>query len=261
MSDLRFSIVSEEGALVGVALHAGNRVRPNLLDHFALTEIERLYEEDPGTDLLAEIAPTRLISHISRFEHDLNRPREKAVYRHPDDAWGMTVWKTDLPDAAIAESLDHYDEFYRTAQAMLRHKVEKYGKALVLDLHSYNHRRSGPTMPAADSSGNPTIEIDTTETNRQRWSGQIDRLIECLRDQTWNGERLDVRENVRFRGPGHFAKWVEESFGGSICVVSIEAKKVYMDEWTGEIDQTSVESLRRVLKIGVEALSERIFGE
>jgi cardiolipin synthase A/B len=46
---------------------------------------------DPFTAQLARVAPTRLIALRSRFEVDLNRPRERAVYRGPADAWGLEV--------------------------------------------------------------------------------------------------------------------------------------------------------------------------
>ena len=98
MKEPRFSLQESDGPLIAVALHAGHGVRENLLPQFAISDADRLREEDPGTDLLASIAPTTIISHISRFEHDLNRPREKAVYQRPEDAWGLTVWRDPLPD-------------------------------------------------------------------------------------------------------------------------------------------------------------------
>jgi hypothetical protein len=40
-----------------------------------------------------------MITHRSRFEVDLNRPRREAVYRIPEDAWGLDIWRDEvLPD-------------------------------------------------------------------------------------------------------------------------------------------------------------------
>ena len=42
-------------------------------------------------------------------------------------------------------------------------------------------------------------------------------------------------ENVRFEGR-HLARWVHENYGDVGCALAIELKKVFMDEWTGELD-------------------------
>jgi N-formylglutamate deformylase len=59
--------------------------------------------------------------------------------------------------------------------------------------------------------------------------------MESLRATTFEGDRLDVRENVRFEGR-QLAKWVHERYGELGCALAIELKKVFMDEWTGEVD-------------------------
>lgn len=42
---------------------------------------------------------------------DLNRPREEAVYRTPEDCWGLHVWDSPPPDGIAARSLSEYDAF------------------------------------------------------------------------------------------------------------------------------------------------------
>jgi N-formylglutamate amidohydrolase len=65
----------------------------------SLPEADRLREEDPFTDVIASAVPSRMITHRSRFEVDLNRPRREAVYRIPEDAWGLDIWRDEvLPD-------------------------------------------------------------------------------------------------------------------------------------------------------------------
>jgi hypothetical protein len=49
------------------------------------------------------------------------------------------------------------------------------------------------------------------------------------------GEPLDVRPNVRFEGR-QVARWVHDRYGERACALAIEFKKVFMDEWTGEVD-------------------------
>lgn len=81
-----FSLTTGPGPLVVTAVHEGHAAHADTLAHFALDDAERLREEDPFTADLTAVAETRIVGYRSRFEVDLNRPPEKAVYRTPDDA-------------------------------------------------------------------------------------------------------------------------------------------------------------------------------
>ena len=69
--------------LIATAIHDGHFVREELKKNMILSEADQLREEDPFTAELGEIAETRLVSQRSRFEIDLNRTREKAVFIIP----------------------------------------------------------------------------------------------------------------------------------------------------------------------------------
>ena len=69
------------GQVVATSVHAGHEVRPAVAAEMVLPEADRLREEDPFTDVIASAVPSRMITHRSRFEVDLNRPRREAVYR------------------------------------------------------------------------------------------------------------------------------------------------------------------------------------
>ena len=120
------------GPLVAAAIHHGHDVREEVARHFALDEAARLREEDPFTGDWTSIAPTRIIVQRSRFEVDLNRPREKAVYRTPKDAWGLEVWKGGLPDEVAARSLAGYDAFYARMRELLEEIETESGRFVVL---------------------------------------------------------------------------------------------------------------------------------
>ena len=77
------------GQLIATAVHDGHEVRDEVAQHLALTDAARLRKEDPFTGDWAQAASNQVIGTRSRFEVDLNRPREKSVYRPPEDAWGM----------------------------------------------------------------------------------------------------------------------------------------------------------------------------
>jgi N-formylglutamate amidohydrolase len=224
----------------------------------ALDEVSRLREEDPFTGRWTEIAPTRVVGLRSRFEVDLNRPRETAVYRTPEDAWGLEVWREALPDDVITRSLDAYDGFYGALEGLYRELADRYGRFLVLDLHTYNHRREGADGPPADRAGNPQVNIGTgTMPTRERWASLIDRLMDDLAAYEFPGGALDVRENVRFRG-GACAAWTHRTFPDAACVLSIEVKKFFMDEWTGKPDEMLVGAIGNALQSAVAGALEEL---
>ncbi len=173
----------------------------------------------------------------SRFEVDLNRPREIAVYRTPDDAWGLRVWRDSIPEDQVQLSLDEYDDFYEALGLLYGELAEHHNRFVVYDLHSYNHRRNGPSGALADPAFNPQVNVGTgTMSDRRRWAPVIDRFIADLGGFDFPGGGLDVRENVKFQG-GNGGRWAHATFPESACVLSVEVKKFFMDEWTGELDE------------------------
>ena len=243
-----FEITPGPGPLVAAAVHDGHAVHPETLPHIALADDERLREEDPFTGELATVAPTRVVGGRSRFEVDLNRPREAAVYRVPDDAWGLEVWRDGAPEHAVARGLETYDAFYRDVEALLASKIGEHGSVVVYDLHSYNHRREGPGGPPADPEANPEVNVGTGTLDRDRWGRLVDGFMADLRDGAARAglADLDVRENVKFKG-GAFSRWVHGTFGSDACVIAVEFKKTFMDEWTGEPDRAHLGRLRQAL--------------
>ena len=247
-----FEITTGPGPLVAAAVHDGHVIHPETLGHIALDDGERLREEDPFTGGLTAVAPTRIVGQRSRFEVDLNRPRDRAVYRVPDDAWGLEVWRDEAPEEAVARGLETYDAFYDAVEEVLARKVEEFGSVVVYDLHSYNHRREGPDGPIADPDANPEVNVGTGTLDRDRWGPLVDRFMADLRDGAADAglADLDVRENVKFKG-GEFSRWTHRTFGADACVVAVEFKKTFMDEWTGTPDRTHLDRLRRALEATV----------
>lgn len=252
-----FSMVRGDGPLVVAALHAGHAIRSEVRALLALTDEQRLREEDPYTDRLAVIAPSRLIAHRSRFEVDLNRSPEEAVYLHPEQAWGLSVWKRALPDEMLETSLILHDAFYNAVAAFLADLAARHGRFVVLDLHSFNHRRAGPDAEPDDPAGAPEINVGTGSLPTEPWRPMVERFKAALREASYRGRNLDVRENMNFRG-GYFPRWVHETFPDSGCCLAIEIKKFFMDEWSGEPDPLALAALERVLAQALPALHEEL---
>jgi N-formylglutamate amidohydrolase len=245
------------GPLVACAIHAGNEVRAEALRHMAIRRRERFVEEDPFTDQLTGVAPTSVVVHRSRFEVDMNRARERAVYRTPGDAWGLTVWRGPVPAAVRQRSLRLYDRFYADLSAVVARAGAGGRPFVVLDLHSYNHRRGGPGAPPADPAGNPEINVGTGSLDRDRFGGLVDRFMADLRTVDVGGRPLDVRENVRFRG-GHLSRWVHAAFPGQACCLAVEVKKFFMDEHTGELDDPVWAGVQEALRAAVPGVLDQL---
>ena len=137
---------------VTAAIHAGHEPRPEVEDLLAIDESSRLREEDPFTDRTATCVDARVAEHRSRFEVDLNRGRDAAVYCSPEDAWSLDLWQGRLTESVLRRSLVIYDPFYEGLGRFLD-RVAASGPFVVFDMHSYNHRRQGPDGPEAPPSG------------------------------------------------------------------------------------------------------------
>ena len=256
MSDLAspYAVQVGDGALIATAIHSGHRLRPEVGALTSLDDATRLREEDPYTDRCTMLAGCRVVAHRSRFEVDLNRPRDAAVYRTPNDAWGLELWRHPLPPAVVERSLAIYDAFYAELADLLDRLVDA-GPVVVLDLHSYNHRRRGPGELADPAEDNPEVNVGTGSLDRARWGRVVDRFIDDLTRAGISGRPLDVRENVRFQG-GQLSRWVHDRYPGRACALAIELKKTFMDEWTGAVDDEHLDQLVTALRSTVPGLLE-----
>lgn len=233
--------------LIGTAIHNGSLVRPDLATRMEIDSIGRLREEDPFTEHFIEDVPNRIIVHRSRFEVDLNRAPTAAIYRRPEDSWGLSVWREMPTDGQIEQSLRFHAGYYAMLAATLSELESEFGQFILLDVHSYNHRRAGADAAPSPEAEAPVVNIGTISMNRARWAGVLDPFIESLRSFEFDGRSLDVRENVAFEGRGEQTRFVHENFPDSGCAIAVEFKKVFMDEWTGEANDAKVQALRRAL--------------
>ena len=252
-----WEIVRGDGPVVATAIHTGHAVRSEVAELLVVDEARRWHEEDHFTGDCTPAANTRVIALTSRFEVDLNRPRDQAVYIEPEDSWGIRIWRHRPTQDLIARSLEVYDGFHGAVERLLRDVERRYGRFVVFDIHSYNHRRAGPDAPEADPELNPQINVGTGSMDRPRWSSVVDRFMRDLSSFNFPGEKLDVRENIKFRG-GNFPRWVHQTFPETGCALAIELKKFYMDEWTGEVDQEKGDGLRRALASTVPGVVEEL---
>lgn len=241
--------------VLATAVHDGTYVRKSLVPYLSLTAAERLREEDPYTSSIISSVTNRIVVHRSRFEVDLNRSRDEAVYVRPEQAWGLQVWREAISQELITESLALHDEYYEMLASTLKSMERSCGRFVVLDVHSYNHRRSGPDRPT-DPRNAPDVNIGTFSMDRKRWSYIVDPLIEHFRSFTANGKPLDVRENIAFQGKGEQTRFIHERFAQNGCAIAVEFKKIFMDEWTGQPNDAVLSDLRDAVGAAVPMLHD-----
>lgn len=250
-------IFRKSGPLVATAIHDGHLLRKEVAEIMELNEDERLREEDPFTGHWTAIGDIQIIGLQSRFEVDLNRPRGKAVYQKPEDAWGLEVWKAEPSQELVARSLAEYDSFYKDAHQIFSKLKKQFGHFVVFDLHSYNHRREGPNGSPANPDENPEVNIGTGTMDRTKWAPLVDRFITDLRGFNFNNRHLDVRENVKFKG-GQFSRWIHQAFPESACSISVEFKKFFMNEWSGKPDFQQLENILASLQSTIPGVIEEL---
>ena len=219
-SDYSFTIKIEEYVpYVCAAVHDGHQFRKELWQNCLHTEYERWYEEDPCTKEM--IAEHRIViaGLDSRFEYDLNRAPESAIY---EDAWGKQLWKSPLPSEMKERSLAKHDAFYDVVEALILKLEEKYEKCIVYDMHSYNWQRWEREVP--------TWNLGTANVDNNRFGTDIEEWRLILEQMPLpNGIKSTSKVNDTFQGNGYFLKFITQKFENTL-VLATEIAKVYCDE-------------------------------
>jgi N-formylglutamate amidohydrolase len=246
MINVSYHIQKDSYPLLATAIHDGHEVRSDVEKYLAIDEFARLLEEDPCTGYCTDICANRLISNISRFQVDFNRPRSGAVYRFPHQSWGLKVWRGNTPEEVWNRSLQEYDEFYQLFDRLVRDFLQVYGFLVIYDIHSYNYKRKNKDEED-DPEQNPEINIGTGTMDRTLWAPVVDDFIGQLRRCDYFGRQLDVRENIKFKG-GYLAEWAHLRFPQRVCVLAVELKKNFMDERTGAVDFIQLKEIKKALR-------------
>lgn len=220
---------------MSTAIHDGSNFRAELEDNCLLEKKDRYYEEDPYTGSFIAKQAITLIAHDSRYEYDLNRNTDECVY---ETAWGKEIWKTPLSEEVIAKSKAKHAQFYRIVAAVVEALVEDFGQCVVYDNHSYNFKRH-------ERKDLPVINVGTTSVKGQQWRPIIDSWLSALQNMNVDGITVTAAENDIFYGKGRLAGFCHSRYN-NVLVLATEAKKVFMDELTGQADTVVLPSLQQV---------------
>lgn len=218
--DYSFTLKVEEYVpFVCGAVHDGHQFRRELWDNCLHTEYDRWFEEDPCTKEFVHSLPILIAGRDSRFEYDLNRDPENAVF---DDAWGKKLWKTPLPEVQRQKSLSKHANFYKVVHALIAKLEEKFGATVVYDIHSYNWRRWDREVPV--------INLGTHNIDNERFGDLVENWRQSLSElRLPNVKGTTSKINDTFFGNGYFLKYITQNFGNTL-VLATEFKKIYCDE-------------------------------
>ena len=201
------------------AVHDGHQFRKELWDNCIHTEYERWFEEDPATKEMVKTHPIVIAGMDSRFEYDLNRAPETAIYT---DAWGKQLWHNPLPENQREKSLQKHVNFYKIVHALISKLEEKFGVCIVYDMHSYNWKRWDREVP--------TWNLGTANVDNNRFGNEIESWRSILEKMPLpNDIKSTSKINDTFQGNGYFLKFITNNFKNTL-VLATEIAKVYCDE-------------------------------
>jgi hypothetical protein len=253
-----WSVQRGPGPVLATAIHDGHELRPEVAGLINLPDADRLREEDPFTGQAVIDVPTHIVVHRSRFEFDLNRAPDQAVYLNAEQSWGLDVWREPPPPDLVDRSLAIHAAYYVMLGQLLDDVAARHERFLLIDTHSYNHLREGPNAAATAQEAAPDINIGTFSMPRDEWAWLLDPLMEKMRGFDFNGRQLDVRENVAFQGKGEQTRFVHARHPGKGCAIALEFKKFFMDEWTGDPDAGELDAMRRFITFIADAAREML---
>ncbi len=104
--------------------------------------------------------------------------------------------------------------------------------------------RRGGAETGLNNASDPQINIGTQH-NHKKWRTLTDQVLEALQTGK-DGQVYDVRENVKFKG-GFLSAYLNAKFGDKGCIFSIEFRKDFMDEWTGEVYPQKLQEYKQLL--------------
>ena len=222
---------------VCAAVHDGHQFRKSLWDNCLHAEYDRWYEEDPCTKQMVHSHPIVIAGCDSRFEYDLNRAPQTAIY---NDAWGKQLWKTPISEKEKKASLAKHSDFYSVIHALMSKLQRKYQKVLVFDMHSYNWKRWDREVP--------TWNLGTSNIDNNRFGDMVeDWRISLSKMKLPNNICSTADINNTFQGNGYFLKYITNNFKNTL-VLATEIAKVYCDEYNQVIFPEVVTAVANELK-------------
>lgn len=248
--DYSFTIKIEEYVpFICGAVHDGHQFRKELWNNCLHTEYDRWFEEDPNTKQMVQTMPIVVAGMDSRFEYDLNRAPENAVYT---DAWGKQLWKVPISSQMKLKSLEKHANFYKIVNALVKQVESKFGSCVVYDMHSYNWKRWDREVP--------TFNLGTSNID-QKYNKDIESWRKMLASIVLpNNIKSTSLINDTFQGNGYFLKYITQHFKNTL-VLATEVKKIYCDELEQITFPEVVKALEDAFKTLIKQHANQFYNE
>ncbi len=230
------------------AVHDGHQFRKELWDNCLHSEYDRWFEEDPCTKEMVKTHPIVIAGCDSRFEYDLNRDPDNAIY---EDAWGKKLWREKLSAEQHAKSLSKHNNFYNVTRALISKIEEMFGVSVVYDMHSYNWQRWDREVPV--------INLGTSNIDNDRFGESVESWRQSLSELSLPHEiEATSKINDTFFGNGYFLKFITKNFQNTL-VLATEFKKIYCDEMGQVIYPEVVAAIERQLQYKVKEHADAFY--
>lgn len=232
--------------------HDSTLIPAEVRSQFLLTDAEIAYElarmTDHATfDLFAKDLPpdqvvraevSRLVTDVERFPNDAEEPMAAvgmgAVYTHTSDGRAL---RGELTSAQRDHILARwYYPHHRRLSAAVQRCLERFGRVLIIDAHSF-----GPPLPCDRNQApdRPRICIGADEYHTPAWLA--DALVNAFRDRGF----ADIRINTPFSGTMVSAEHHRRD--GRVLSVMIEiSRALYWDDERGLKNVEFVEVATRI---------------
>lgn len=236
--DYSFSIkIDAYEHFVCAAVHDGHQFRKELWENCMHSAYERWYEDDPATKVMIDTQPIVIAGMDSRFEYDLNRAPQEAIY---EDAWGKELWKKPLSEEMKSKSLDKHQSFYNVVNTLIGKLESIHANCIVYDMHSYNWRRWSREVP--------TWNLGAKNIDNERFGAIVESWRKSLSEIVLpNNIKSTAAINNTFFGNGYFLKYITSNFQNTL-VLATEIAKVYCNENEQQMFPEVVESISNELK-------------
>ncbi|WP_457617358.1 N-formylglutamate amidohydrolase [Lutibacter sp.] len=235
--DYSFTLkISNYVPYICAAIHDGHQFRKELWDNCTHSDYQRWFEEDPATLQMIQNQPIVIAGSDSRFEYDLNRAPQEAVF---ETAWGKQLWKQPLSEAMKAKSIQKHRNFYKVVNALVEKIESKFKVCVVYDLHSYNWKRWDREVP--------TFNLGTTNVDNNRFGESVEVWRKSLSEiELPYNLKSTSKINDTFFGNGYFLKAITSKFNNTL-VLATEVKKIYCDELNYVIYPEIVSKIKEAL--------------
>lgn len=249
VDDYSFSIkIDDYVPYACAAINNGHHFSQDLRDNCLLNIQERWYEEDPSTGQMIAGLPITLIALDSRFEYDLNRHPQDAIY---ETAWGKNVWRKPLNSDQHDRSIRKHDNFYKVVLTLMVKLEELFGSTVFYDLHSYNYKRWDRVVPV--------FNIGTSNVDKEKYGTAITQWQDILDGMSLPiDQKVVCKINDVFEGNGYFSRYITANSLNSL-VLTTHVAKIYCNETSGKIYPEVVHSIQDLFKYYIKAHAHRFY--